>query len=287
MNQISFLFFYLFFRLIGLASFPVIYLLSDILSFILKKLGYRKSVISRNLDNSLPELTPADKMRLTAKFYLNLADVILEGIKAFTMSRKQILKRYRILNAEILSPFLRAGQSVICVTGHYGNWEWGALAPPLQIPCKFVAFYKPVKNPLLDKFVRLNRSRFGTYLSPIRETTRTFDNCRGTPVVYLMAADQSPSNREMAYWANFLGQDTAFLHGPEKHARINNYAVVFAAIRRVKRGCYELELSVLTEDPSGLPNGEITRLYAEKMESLIREDPANWLWSHKRWKLTR
>lgn len=287
MNQISFMFLYLFFRLIGLTPFSIIYMISDILALILRKLGYRKQVMMRNLDNSLPELTPAEKERLTVKFYLNLADVILEGIKAFTMSRKQVLKRYKILNAEILSPFLQTGQSVICVTGHYGNWEWGALAPPLQISSKFVAFYKPVKNPLLDRFVRRNRSRYGTYLSPIRETTMTFDNNRGVPVVYLMAADQSPSNREMAYWANFLGQDTAFLHGPEKHARINNYAVVFAAIRRVKRGYYELELSVLTEDPSRLPNGEITRLYAERMESLIREDPANWLWSHKRWKLTR
>ena len=139
----------------------------------------------------------------------------------------------------------------------------------------------------MDKFVRASRSRFGTILAPIRETTQTFEDNRAVSSIYLMAADQSPSNREMSYWVEFLGRETAFLHGPEKHARKNNYPVTFAAIRRVKRGFYELELSTITDDPSTLPDGEITRRYAEKMELLIGEDPANWLWSHKRWKLTR
>jgi KDO2-lipid IV(A) lauroyltransferase len=221
------------------------------------------------------------------RIYLNLSDIIVEGIRAFTMNKKQILARHRILNPEILDPYFDAGQGVIVVTGHYGNWEWGALSPALQTRFQIVGFYKPLKNKLIDKFVRKNRSRYGTVLSPIRETTKTFEMHRGQPVMYLMAADQSPSNREAAYWVNFLGRETAFLHGPEKHARINNYPVVFVAIRRVKRGYYELELSIITEDPSLLPESEITRRYALKMEELIKEDLPNWLWSHKRWKLTR
>ena len=288
MGYLFFIFFYLFSMLVGLLPFPLLYKFSDFLSFFLRKvIRYRKAVIMDNLVSSFPGLGKEGIRGIEKRFYVNLSDVILEGIKAFTMTKEQVLARHRILNPEIMDTYFDAGQGVIIVTGHYGNWEWGALSPPLQIPYKFVAFYKPLKNKQFDKFVRMNRSRFGTYLSPIRETTRTFDNYRGQPVVYLMAADQSPSNREMAYWVSFLGRDTAFLHGPEKHARINNYPVVFAAIRRVKRGFYELELSKLVEDPSRLPDGEITRRFAEQLELLITEDPANWLWSHKRWKLTR
>ena len=268
--------------------FGILYLISDFLAFFLKNIiGYRKAVIRDNLEKSFPGTDNKTLRKITGNFYRNLSDVILEGIKAFTMSEKQVLARYKIKNPELMDPWIEAGSGIICVTGHYGNWEWGALSPPLQMPAKFVAFYKPMNNPRLDNFVRKNRSRFGTFLSPIRETTKTFEDNRGKGVIYLMAADQSPSNREAAYWIDFLGRDTAFLHGPEKHARINNYPVVFAAIRRVKRGFYELELSILAEDPSELPDGEITRRYAEKMEALIRENPANWLWSHKRWKLTR
>jgi Kdo2-lipid IVA lauroyltransferase/acyltransferase len=288
MSLFSYYSLYLFSKLVGSIPFRAVYVISDFFSIILRKIiGYRNKVILENLEKSFPEMDAEDMRKITAKFYRNLSDVILEGIKAFTINKKQVQARYRILNPELIYPYLEAGRGVICVTGHYGNWEWGALSPPLQMPWKFVAFYKPLKNPRLDRFVRTNRSRFGTYLSPIRETTKTFEDNKNKPVVYLMAADQSPSNREMAYWADFLGRDTAFLHGPEKHARINNYPVVFAAIRRIKRGYYELDLSIIAEDPSLLPDGEITRRYAGKMESLIMEDPANWLWSHKRWKLTR
>jgi KDO2-lipid IV(A) lauroyltransferase len=259
MSYLVFYFFYLLSMLVGFLPFPLLYKLSEFLSFLLRRvLKYRKAVIVDNLKNSYPGMSEDEIRGITKKFYLNLSDITLEGIKAFTISKKQVLARYRILNPEILNPYFEAGQGVIIVTGHYGNWEWGALSPPLQMPFKFIAFYKPLKNLQFDKFVRGNRSRFGTYLSPIRETTKSFDNNRGHPVVYLMAADQSPSNREMAYWVNFLGRDTAFLHGPEKHARINNYPVVFVAIRRVKRGYYELELSKLVEDPSKYPDGEIT-----------------------------
>ena len=288
MDLLIFFFFYLFSMLVGLLPFPVLYKFSDLLSFILRRLiQYRKAVIMKNLGSSFHEMGKEEISRIEKRSYRNLSDIILEGIRAFTMTRAQILARHRILNQEILDPYFEAGQGVIVVTGHYGNWEWGTLSTAIQTRFQIVGFYKPLKNKQIDRFARRNRSRYGTFLSPIHETTKTFETHKGQAVIYLMAADQSPSNREMAYWVNFLGRDTAFLHGPEKHARNNNYPVVFVAIRRAKRGFYELELTSLVEDPSKLPDGEITRLFAEKLEALIMEDPANWLWSHKRWKLTR
>lgn len=280
--------FYLFVLLIGIMPFRFLYILSDFVSFLLRKVfKYRKDVVINNLKSSFPDLSEEEIGLITRNAYLNLSDILLEGIRAFTMTRKQVYERHHIINPEILEPYFEAGQGIIVVTGHYGNWEWGALSPALQTRFHNIAFYKPLKNKWIDKMVNRNRSRWGTTLAPIRQTTKTFETYRGQTVLYLMAADQSPSNREMAYWVNFLGRETAFLHGPEKHARINNYPVVFASIRRVKRGYYELELSPLAEAPSTLPDGEITHRFAEQLESLIKEDPANWLWSHRRWKLTR
>jgi len=280
--------FYLLVLIIGVLPFRLLYLLSDFVSFLLRMvIRYRKKVVLNNLKNSFPGLSEEEIRKFIKPAYRNLSDVFLEGIRAFTMTRKQIMTRHHILNADILDPFFEAGKGVIVVTGHYGNWEWGTLSPALQTKFQNIAFYKPLKNKSLDRMVSRNRSRYGTILAPIRQTTSTFDTYKGQPVIYLMAADQSPSNREAAYWTNFLGRDTAFLHGPEKHSRNNHYPVFFVAIRRVKRGFYELNLEMLAEDPSKFHDGEITRLFAEKLESLIREDPANWLWSHKRWKLTR
>ncbi len=102
-----------------------------------------------------------------------------------------------------------------------------------------------------------------------------------------MAADQRPTKLEFAHWIDFLGRKTAFLHGPEKHGRINDYPIIFTDIDRVKRGYYEMTLSILAENPDEIPDGEITVRYASELEKIIRKQPEKWLWSHKRWKHQR
>lgn len=257
--------------------------------FIMKYLvNYRVKVISSNLSKAFPQKNKFEISQLEKKAYRNLIDYIVEGIKVFTMRKKVIIKRHKIINPEVLDKFHANNQSVIGVTAHYNNWEWGSLSASLQTPYNVAAFYKPLSNTYIDKMLRKSRERCGTELVSIYETSKTFESNRDKNYIYLMAADQSPSKREVdkAYWIDFLGIKTAFLHGLEKHAKNNNYPVVYVDIKRLKRGYYELELSVLTDNPKGLKEGELTKLYANKLESVIKNEPENWLWSHKRWKHT-
>jgi KDO2-lipid IV(A) lauroyltransferase len=122
-------------------------------------------------------------------------------------------------------------------------------------------------------------------LASIYKTNATFDELKNEMTAYIMAADQSPSNTKNVIWVDFLVRKTAFLHGPEKYASRYNFPVFFVDIQRVKRGYYELELILLSENPAELEHGELTRRYAEKLEEAILKQPENWLWSHKRWKL--
>ena len=272
--------------LFGILPFRVLYVVSDISRFVLQHLaGYRKKVIRSTLERCFPEKDVAEIDKLVTGFYRNLTDVLVEGFKAFTMTRKQFAKRHRILNPELLDAHRKAKKSFIATPCHYGNWEWGALAPALQLREQVIGFYTPLSNPYMDKFIRRNRSRTGAILVSTSETSATFERLRDTPSVFIMAADQSPSKPEKAHWVDFLGQKTAFLDGPERHAREKDYPVVFADIQRVKRGYYELELSYISENPRQTQVGEITAEYARRLETVIRKDPRNWLWSHKRWKL--
>jgi Kdo2-lipid IVA lauroyltransferase/acyltransferase len=278
-----------FITILGLIPFFILYPLSDLVSFVLYRIvGYRKSVVRANLKQSFPHLDKRSLRRLEKLSYKNLSDVLLEGIKGFTMTRGQILRRHLVVNPEILDSFKAVGRTVITLPSHYGNWEWGSLSPGLYIKeYKIVAFYKPLTNPYADRFVRTNRSRTGTTLASIYKTNATFDSQKNELAAYIMAADQSPSNTKNAVWINFLGRETAFLHGPEKYATRYNYPVFFVDIQRVKRGYYQLELSLLSDNPAELEPGEITRLYAAKLEEVILKKPENWLWSHRRWKLSR
>ena len=135
--------------------------------------------------------------------------------------------------------------------------------------------------------MKWSRAKFRTTLASIYETSLVFEHHANTPSVYIMASDQSPSNASKSYWIKFLGRETAFLHGPEKYARMYNYPVMYVDVQRVKRGYYTLEAVLLTDDPASLPEGELTLMYSEKLGESIRKNPGSWLWSHKRWKLTR
>ncbi len=267
--------------------FFFLYIFSDFIRFIMRNiLGYRRKVILQNLKNAFPNKKIDEIRKLERKAYKNLIDNIVEGVKTFSMSKTKIVRHHRVLNPEIIEPFLKNQQSIIGVTAHYNNWEWGSLSASLQTPYDVVAFYKPLSNKHIDRVLRKSRSRCGTELVSIYKTSKAFEKYSNEPTLYLMAADQSPSKRELgkAFWFEFLGIKTAFLHGLEKHAKNNNYPVIYIDIQRVRRGYYELELSVLSDNPASLKEGELTKKYVNKLESVILKQPENWLWSHKRWK---
>jgi len=287
MNIISTFFFLIIVGLISIMPFFIMYLFSDFLRILVRNLvRYRIDIIVANLKRAFPEMTEQEITLIEKKTYKHLIDNIVEGIKVFTMPKKTIIKRHKLLNPELLDGFYKNNISIIGVTGHYNNWEWGSLSASLQTNYNVAAFYKPVKNKFIDSILKKSRSRCGTDLISIYETSKTFEAYRNKPYVYLMASDQSPSKNELrnAYWIDFLGIKTAFLHGVEKHAKKNNYPVVYIDIQKIKRGYYELELSILTDNPQSLEEGELTKRYANKLESIIRKEPENWLWSHKRWK---
>lgn len=288
MNLIITFFFLFFVFLFGLIPFPLLYLFSDFIRFILQRVvGYRKEVITKNLKASFPDASEEEFKKMVSDVYRNLADVTVEGIKAFSMTPSQVRKRHRIVNPELIDTFLDQGKSVIAVPAHFNNWEWGSLSPGLFTKYPIIALYKPLSNKYIDRFVKWSRSKFGTTLASIYKTGLLFERNANKPSIYIMAADQSPTNAKKSIWVQFMNRDTAFLHGPEKYAQLYNMPVLYGDVQRVKRGYYTLEISVLAENPLELPEGEITKRYANKLEELIRKNPGSWLWSHRRWKLTR
>lgn len=290
MKFITAVFFFIFIWLFAVIPFFLLYQISNVFYVLLYYVfGYRKKIILKNLTECFPNKSEKEIKALLPSIYKNLTDNILEGIKAFTMTSKQIVKRHKIVNPEIFEKYFNNKQTMIAVAGHYGNWEWGSISASLQTDYNMVALYKPLSNKIIDNFIRKSRERSGTVLASMFETSETFKKHKDTPSVFLMAADQSPGRKYIknAYWIDFLGRDTAFLHGPEKYAKNNNYPVMYVDVQRIRRGYYEIELSILADNPLELKDGELTARFAKKLESIIYTEPANWLWSHNRWKLSR
>jgi Kdo2-lipid IVA lauroyltransferase/acyltransferase len=106
------------------------------------------------------------------------------------------------------------------------------------------------------------------------------------PVLTWLAADQTPPWFH-PFWTIFLHQETQFFDGPAKIAKRFNQPVLFQHMTRIKRGYYETWFEVLAEDPSEFTETEIILAYVKKVEAVIAQEPACYLWSHRRWKHKR
>ncbi|MEA2040985.1 MAG: lysophospholipid acyltransferase family protein [Bacteroidota bacterium] len=285
MQKLTYYLFRVFGALFRLIPFWLLYRISDFLYFILYKVfGYRKAVVQTNLTKSFPEKEEKELKQIERKFYKFLADIFLEGIKGFSMSKEQLIKRYKVLNPELLDKYRKKGRSVIAYASHYGNWEWGVLCLSLQFKYKSVGFYKPLSNRYIDKHLRKTRAAWGMSLVPIKDTSKAFEEYKKSSVIFFMIADQSPQRPEVSHNINFLGRDTLFLHGPAKYAKQYNYPAVYGEVTRVKRGYYTITIKPVSEEPTKSEEIQITELAARILERSIGKEPSYWLWSHKRWK---
>jgi Kdo2-lipid IVA lauroyltransferase/acyltransferase len=273
---------------IALLPFRLLYILSDVLCFLLFRVGgYRRQVIRTNLRNSFPEKTDAQIKRIEARFQEWFCDLVLETIKTLTIGPDELRRRVKFEGVEILREYARQGRSIILVLGHYGNWELAGARYSIEkdIPPLYV-IYHPLENRYFDRLVMHMRTRHGTRLYTMGETTRAMLRDKDKLTATAFIADQTPAP-ERAYWMEFLGQDTPVFLGTETLAKKLDQPVIYIRLSRSHRGNYTMTVETLVSDPGLTSPGEITEIHTRRLERDIRITPEIWLWTHRRWKHKR
>lgn len=245
--------------------------------------GYRKKVVIDNLKKSFPEKSEADIKRIEKKFYRYLADLIVESVKGFTISKKALLKRMQFNNPEVLTELVKSNQSAIMVMGHYGNWEWLCRASQLLAENKMIVAYKPLSNPQFNTLLQKARTEFGVESVPMMQVPRVIKN-QTKPFLMILLADQSPSDIASAIWVPFMNRETPVMPGIEKLALKYNLPVYYNTINCIKRGYYSCTFEYICRPEEAQAPGAITLLHTQALEKTIHNKPEFWLWSHRRWK---
>ncbi len=277
-----FLFFVGFMRIV---PFWLMYRFSDVLYFLMNYVvSYRKSVINKNLQYCFPEKTKKELYIIRKNFYKRICDILVESIKGYTLSEKELLRRFTSISHAITYDNFDQGKSIFVLTGHLGNWEWGNAVISKELKHTPAVLYKPISNPFIEKYVKTRRGRFGSEMVSIYRSMRYFLVKKEKPAAYFLVADQYPTTKEKEKKVNFFGNVTPFLHGPENFSKQLKAPVYYIVMKRVKRGYYSMEYYKLTDDSSQLNETELTQLYANHLENSIRQQPEDWMWSHKRWK---
>ena len=269
---------------ISLLPFFILYGFSDIAAFFLRRVvKYRRAVILGNLAIAFPEKTEEERKQIAKKFYQYFTDTFIESIKLLSLSRKEIFKR-STANFDLLNKYVAKGCNINLMGGHQFNWEYVNLLCALKMTTPFAGVYMPISNKVLDKIFINLRKKYGTVLISATDFKNGVHPVFDKQYLFGLVADQNPGDPSNAYWINFFGKPTPFVTGPEKGAIKNNPVILFVAFKKIKRGYYHFEPSLLCEQCHDVCVGELTMKYRDKLEETIRLDPANYLWSHRRFK---
>jgi len=280
--------FYFLIWLIAWLPLRVLYIFSDIFYLIIYYVvGYRKKVARRNIEKSFPEKSKKELRKIERRFFRYFCDLFIETFYEIHMSEKEVLRRIDFGNIEPILEQLSKGKSVLAMTSHYGNWEWGsALSLLLPRESPLYGIYKKLNNKKFDQLMINLRSIFKGKTIETHNLFRTMVKMRkeGEIGVFGMISDQSPWVGNVNQWLKLLHQDTPVLDGTEQLAKKFDYPVVYIHIDRVKRGYYKCECIPIALEPKLTTELEITKKYFEILEQKIQAAPEFWLWTHNRWK---
>ena len=277
----------LIFKSIGITPLPILHLISIFLSFFLRNIvGYRTDIVRKNLKNSFPNKSSKELKIIEKLSYRNFTDVLIENLLLFTISKKNLKKRMRLLNPDVFNSLEKKNKGALLVSAHYNNWEWMALSLALYAKQEVYSVYKHLNNKSFDSVMLKARSRFGAKIEPMVSFPKTILRNKGKATINLVLADQSPHKSKLDFYCNFLNQNTPVFLGPEKLMKAANLKLLFVEVHRVKRGYYEMKIVSLADKVLN-EKGAATLLHVKHLEQIIKNNPENWLWSHRRWKHSR
>jgi KDO2-lipid IV(A) lauroyltransferase len=218
-----------YFLVLPLSYLPlgILYIFTDFFFLLLATVfPYRKKVIEENLKRSFPDKSPKELKQLKRQFYLHFCDLLAEGIKNLSISKKELSRRFKVNNPEIMDDLFSQNKSVLLVSGHYNNWEWLISSQSFLFKHQAMGIGMPMTSKFWDKKINERRMRFGMNVIHAKNFKEEIQKNSGQPIAILTLADQSPGDSTKAYWTKFLNQETSVLFGAEQMAHTYDFAVV-------------------------------------------------------------
>ena len=287
-------------KVVGRLPLKVHYVFADFIAWLAGKVvRYRNDVIMINLSRSFPEKKYRELQKIRDDYYRHFAEIFAEAIWFGASDYKRLHDSgiVTVTNPEVLNEYMAGADNMTVMFSHCGNWEilggflgyrtHEDISLDLQEE-QIKVVYKGLHSSFANKFFLLNRVAplekvdFSCEIEASRILRYAIEH-RKEKNVYIYIADQYPY-RAAHDVGTFLNQDTKAMLGAAGVACKLGHSVVYLKMRRVERGRFEMTLIPICMNASEHTPEQITRKYFDLLEEEICETPANWLWSHKRWK---
>ena len=272
-------FLFLIFRILGLKNSI---LLSSILFRFIGPLFRSKKTIKKNLNLSFPIISEKEIQDISNNMWKYYGKIFAEYsfIKNFRKDHEN--KKFEIEGEEIINEIIKKKEAVIFISGHFDNFELMAMYLE-KSGIKLAAIYRPLNNYILNetmvgirkKYICKNQIKKG--ISSTRNLLKLFKN--GYSIALMI--DQRVSE---GLKVNFFSKDCYTTTIPAQFVKKFNCKIVPIFIERKNDNNFKIKIF----NPLSFDNTHtienITLNLNHWLEKMIKIKPAQWIWSHNRWK---
>ncbi len=249
-----------------------------------RRLAHRRRAITQaNLARCFPELGAAERERLLREHFAALGIGLIETALCWWAPDWRLRSRVRIEGLEHLQRAKEAGRGAILLTAHFTTMELGGRLLTMQHPLNPI--YRPHENPVINYLMRTRRDAHNSHGIRNGDLRSTLRSLRDNATVWL-APDQAylgPHGVD----APFFGHPAPTSTGTSRIAAASRSPILPLFFKRLADGRYRVRiLPPLKNFPTGDHTADATRINAV-LEEGIREAPAQYLWSHDRFKQFR
>jgi KDO2-lipid IV(A) lauroyltransferase len=241
----------------------------------------RRRIAAINIALCFPELGATAQQQLLHEHFTALGIGLVETAMSWWESTARLQRLVRVNGLEHLQQALAGGKGVILLSAHFTTLEIGGRLLALSTP--FHVLYREHKNPVIEQVMRNARIRNYDRAIPrhdLRAMLRSLQD--NMPVWYAPDQDHGVSQ---GLFVPFFGIPAATITATSRLARTSGAAVVpFIPTRLPDGKGYRLMLYPALEHFPGTSLATDTERINALLEARIREQPAQYLWVHRRFK---
>jgi len=237
-----------------------------------------------NLAAAFPEKSDAERDAIRLAMWDNLGRVVAEYPHLGRFSPHGPDARIAFDMRTALTPDAARGQALMFLSGHFANWEMMPILAQ-QLGYEGATVVRPPNNPLVARYIARQRGLGGpkTQIAKHSALRRMIGVLRQGKALFMLV-DQK-TNEGLA--APFFGRAAMTTPAPAALALKLKAKIVIAANRRVGGARFQVTVH---PGPDFTPTGNekhdiqaLTEIITARIEAIVRDDPAQWLWIHRRW----
>lgn len=255
--------------------------LGVLLSVLLSK---RKKLILENLAKAFPENSIRENKRIAASVWKNLGRNAAEFVCLPRLAVDNIDRLITWKGVEHMENALKQDKGVVLVASHFGNWEIGGWATQYRFG-GLLAIARPMKNPLVERWVQARRTEGGNRIALHRDAVRATLKWLKTKGIAGILADQNLYTGGV--FVDFFGRPAATTTLPTLLHERTDCPVLFTYTLRDKNKfivCYDEAFHFPEDSDKNQKLLKGTQLISDHLENLVKKYPENWFWIHNRWK---